>query len=343
MFYRTADEWQAKPAVGERHELTLYAVDGSCMRVPDSDENFAHFGKPGGRNGSNDAGYPQVRIACLLNLGTRLLAAAAFGPFATSEHELAKSLWERVPDNSLTILDRGFINFEALTGLAVHGSNRHFLVRMRRNLNYRVCGELPDGSVLAELPRPRTAGKDLPESIVGRIVSYKHPDGEESRLFTTLLDYEKHPGADLVVLYHERWEIELAFDELKTHMLERKEALLRSMKPEGIAQELWGALLLYNLVRHEMIKVASERKLKASRVSFESSLLLMRNFWEVVAWRSRPGNVPRYLVEFRSTLDVLILPARRSKRRYPRHVKIKMTSYSRNRGRRVPESVEQSP
>ena len=158
----------------------------------------------------------------------------------------------------------------------------------------------------------------------------------------SLTDHEEYDAQELVELYHERWEIEIAFDELKTHMLQRKECL-RSRLPDGVRQELWGAFLLYNLVRYEMLRVAKENDLPPKRISFWSSLLWMRNFWEVEAWRSRPGNVPRYLAQFRSTLNTLILPPRRSQRRYPRHVKIKMSNYRRNRGRRPTKTLDRIP
>jgi hypothetical protein len=241
-----------------------------------------------------------------------------------------------VPDNSLTILDRGFVNYSTFAGLLGSGQNRHFMVRMRRNLKYTEIEELPDGSLLADLPRSGALGRThpgLPPTIRGRIVAYEHPGGEPSRVFVTLLDHETFPAEELVNLYHERWEIELAYDELKTHMLQRKECL-RSKTPEGVKQELWGVLLLYNLVRREMLQVAQANEVSPKRISFWSSLLLMRTFWEVTAWRTRPGNVPRYLAEYESRLQVLVLPPRRSNRRHPRHVKIKMSKYLRNRGTR---------
>jgi len=343
LFYRTARAWSAAARPVEWRGLSLHGVDGSCMRVQDSDANFEHFGKPGGRNGSEDAGYPQLRIACLLNLGTRLLEAAEFGPFERGEQDLAGGLWKHIGDDSLTILDRGFVNFPVFSGLLESGSNRHFMVRMRRNLKFDEVALLPDGSLLADLPCSRELRRtrpELPPSIRGRIIGYKHPDGEASRVFTTLVDHLKYPAAELVALYHERWELEIAYDEIKTHMLERKECL-RSKLPAGVGQEVWGALLLYNLVRNEMIGVAAEHGVLPKQISFKSSLLLMRNFWEVAAWRSRAANVPAYLAEFRSTLNILLLPERRSERRYPRHIKIKMSNYARNRGKRPPKPIEE--
>ncbi|MDP6946520.1 MAG: transposase, partial [Myxococcota bacterium] len=98
---------------------------------------------------------------------------------------------------------------------------------------------------------------------------------------------------------------------------------------------LWGLLLTYNLVRREMLLAAEAHGLPPMRISFRSSILWIRTFW-LTAWRTSPGNIPKHLGQFRSTLDVLILPVRRSERRYPRHVKIKMSNYKRNRGRRAP-------
>ena len=149
---------------------------------------------------------------------------------------------------------------------------------------------------------------------------------------TSLLDPELYPATEIVALYHERWELEVAFDELKTHMLERRESL-RSLKPEGVEQELWGILLVYNLVRREMLLVAEQHNLPPKRISFTASLLVIRSIW-ISSWRSPPGKIPKELADYRSTMNVLILPPQRSERRQPRHVKIKMSNYKRNRGTR---------
>lgn len=339
LFERVAVEWaDSSPGLLPWRGLSLHAVDGTCLRVWDSDENFHCFGKPGGRGGSNDAGYPQVRLACLLNLQTRMIRAAAFDAYATSEQALAERLWGELPDNSLTILDRGFIDYGLFTSLIAAGSNRQLLVRMRRDLKYEPLERLPDGSELGLLKPSRqlkASNPELPESLQIRVVHYQHAGGEPNRLLTTLIDPSEFPAQELIDLYHERWEIELAYDELKTHMIERKESL-RSRLPEGVEQEVYGLLLTYNLVRREMLLAAQVHDLPPKRISFRSSLLWVRNFWHLV-WHTSPGTIPKHLGNFRSTLDVLILPERRSARRYPRHVKIKMSKYRRNRGKRNQE------
>lgn len=336
LFRRTASAWSGKTD-GYRG-LSTFAVDGTCLRVQDSDENFEEFGKPGGRRGPADAGYPQLRMACLLNLSNRLLVDANFGSFATGEHTLAASLWSSVPPRSLTLLDRGFVNYAVFHSLVEQGDDRHVLVRFRKTEKPTLIKELSDGSALVRLTPSRTAVQKNPgikgTSVEGRIIAYQHPNGKAGRLFTTLTDEREYPAQELIELYHQRWEIELGFDELKTHLLERRESL-RSKKPDGVRQEVWGLLTLYNLIRYEMLGAAKQHGLDANRISFRSSVLWLRNFWQVTAWGVSPGTIPKHLKNLRSSLNVLFLPPRRSDRRFPRHVKIKMSNYARNRGKRT--------
>jgi hypothetical protein len=122
----------------------------------------------------------------------------------------------------------------------------------------------------------------------------------------------------------------LAYDEIKTHMLDRQEAI-RSRQPDGVLQELWGIALAYNLVRLEMERVAEEAGVEPTRVSFTNALALVRNTW---LWCSAPplapGNIPAHLADLRRALKLLVLPPRRP-RAYPRAVKLKMSNYPRKR------------
>lgn len=335
LFERVASAWSSKSEIGGYRGLSLYGIDGTHLRVPDSDENFEHFGKPGGRGGSNDAGYPQLRLVAVMNLANRLLSAVRVAPIATSEQELARMLWDEIPDDSLVVADRGFLSYMTLLELVADRSNRHFLFRLKSDTAYEEVERLSDGTVLAMMHPPaylKRSEPDLPGPIEIRIVEYQHPGGKPGRLATTLLDPAQYPAEELLELYHERWDLEVAFDEVKTHMLERAEAL-RSRKPQGVYQELWALLLVYNLVRREMYLTAVESDVPANRISFRTSLLYIRDFW-TTGWMVSPGNIPRTLAQLRETLRGLILPERRSERRYPRHVKIKMSNYARNRGKR---------
>lgn len=331
LFDRVAQVWSS-PADAPRYKgLLLFGIDGSHLRVPDSDANFEHFGKPASRDG-NGGGYPQVRLVVLMNLATRLLTAARFGPYdGASELGLGRELMNEVPDDSITLVDRGFLDSAMLAAHVASGRNRHVLLRLKRNTRVKAIDTLSDGSVLGEI------GTASGTPVRGRVISYQHDGGEPSRIFTTLVDVETHPADELVALYHERWELEIAFDELKTHMLQRRECL-RSKKPKGVEQEVWALLLTYNLLRREMYVVAVANKVPPRRVSFWTSLLRMRDFILFAAMTSAPGNIPARLADLDADMARLLLPPRRSERRYPRHVKIKMSNYKRNRGRRTPKA-----
>ncbi len=209
LFEKVVDAWGETPGLGGYHDLSLHGIDGTHLRVQDTDENFEHFGKPGGRSGGGDAGYPQLRLVGLMNLSNRLLAAIEIGAWSQGEHTLVKPLTQEIPDRSLTIVDRGFYAYLWIHKLLSGGTERHVMVRARKNQTYEIVEILSDGSALA-LVRPhkklRKEHPELPESILLRVIEYKLPGGEPSRLFVSLLDPIAYPAKELVVLYHERWE-----------------------------------------------------------------------------------------------------------------------------------------
>lgn len=335
LFGHLAAAWSAPRPQDLWNGLSLYGLDGTHLRVPDSDDNFAHFGKPG--SSRSDAGYPQLRLVALMNLASRQLASAAVGPWSRGEVSLARELWSRVPDNSLMIIDRGFQAYMHYFQLLAEGTNRHFLGRAKSNTRYQVTERLPDGSALALLCPSSAVKKSepgIPGPIEVRAIEYCMPGGKPSVLLTSLLDHVQFPARELVALYHERWELELAFDELKTDLLDRGEAL-RSKKPEGVVQEVWAILLTYNLIRREMALTGYACNMEPRRMSFRSSLFIIRDFFISARWIS-PGNLPKVLRQLRADLQRHALPPRRSERRYPRHVKIKMSNFPRNRGKRQP-------
>ena len=139
-----------------------------------------------------------------------------------------------------------------------------------------------------------------------------------------------YPASELRALYHERWELELGFNEVKTEMLEREEAI-RSKTPPGAMQELWAIGLAYNLIRLEMEQVAAEAKVPPARISFVMSMRLIRDEWMWAAASKSPGAIPANLRRLRNELKRFVLPPRRTHRSFPRAVKLKMSSYERKR------------
>lgn len=331
IFETSATNWAHASAA--RHAwrgLRLFGADGTTMRVPDSPENRAHFGAPnGGRNGS---GYPQLRLVGLFALRSHLLLRAAFGPYKPGESTYARELWSALPDHSLCIVDRNFLAAPTLIPLARDGTDRHWLTRAKKSTVWRVIEELGKDDYLVEMNvsrEARTKDPSLPKTWTVRAIRYQRKGFQPQWLLTSLLDATAYPAAEVVDLYHERWEVELAFDEIKTEILDREEAI-RSKSRERVEQEVWGILLAFNLVRLEMERVADEAGVAPTRISFVSSLHLIRDecIWSA---SSSPGAIPRHLRALRANIARYILPPRRSERLYPRAVKIKMSGYPRKR------------
>jgi hypothetical protein len=331
LFTRCAEQWAHASASTHRWQgLALYGVDGTTLRVADSDANRAYFGGSTGARG--ESGYPLLRAAGLMALRSHLLASVAFGPYRTSEHAYATKLWPSVPNDSLTVVDKGFFAAGILIPLMRDGNNRHWLTRAKKNLRWRVVKRLGPKDCLVEMevsPQARKKDPSLPKTWVARAIRYQRKGFRPGTLLTSMLDAQRFPADQIVSLYHERWELELGYDEIKTEMLDRQESI-RSKSPDAVAQELWGVFLAYNLVRLEMERVAEQAHVEPTRVSFVAATRLIIDEWLWCAIAS-PGAIPRHLRNLRESLTALILPPRRPERRYPRAVKIKMSNYPRKR------------
>jgi hypothetical protein len=329
LFGHSARRWAHESAQGFGWRgLSVYAVDGTSLRVPDTAENREHFGHANGRGPS---AYPMVRVVGLMAVRSHVLASARFGPFNTGEKVLAAELWPEVPDDSVTILDRNFLSPLTLVPLERGGVRRHWLTRAKTVSKWTVIERLGRGDSRVEMEVRSTArGRDpsLPRTWTARAIEYKRKGFPPQTLLTSLLDAKQFPAAEVIALYHERWEIELGYDEIKTEVLHREEAI-RSKSPVGVAQELWGILLAYNLVRLEMERVADDAGVEPTRISFVSAYHLICDEWLWCAVAS-PGAIPKHLRNLRTKLARLVLPERRQ-RAYPRTVKVKMSAYLVNR------------
>jgi hypothetical protein len=339
LFGHTAAQWGHDSATRDQWRgLALYAVDGSTLRVPDTDANREHFGgQSAGTAGRGDSGYPLMRLAVLIAVRSHVLVGASFGPYSFDERVLAVDLWPLIPDDSLTLLDRGYLQANVLVPLAT-GKNRHWLTRAKSTSVWRRSKRLGAGDELVEMTvssEARRKDPTLPLTFPVRAIKYQRKGFAPQILLTSLLDARRYPAKELRVLYHERWEIELAYDELKTEMLDREEAI-RSKSPTAIAQELWGILLAYNLVRREMEAIADEVRLPPLRISFVAALRFIVEEFGWAAITQSPGAIPRHMADLRDKIRRFVLPPRRERPAYPRAVKVKMSNYALNRRRKKP-------
>lgn len=332
LFHTTGRRWALES--GDRHRwrgLMVLGGDGTMMRIPDTAENREEFGLPPSSSSRKSSGYPQIRAVGLMVLRSHLLLDFDFAGCKTGELTVAQPLIERVPDCSVTILDRFFVNHLLWHRIRTGGQERHWLVRARSNLKWRVIKRLGRGDDLVEIEFSRDLRREhpeLPKTFQARAVRYRRKGFQQRVLLTSLLDPEKYPASEIAELYHERWELELGYDEIKTEMLEREEAI-RSEAPERVRQEVWGLAVAYNLVRREMEAAAAQWGVPPRRLSFGMSLRAIRDLFLWAATAS-PGSLPKMLDGLRLDLRYFILPPRRSERRYARHVKIKMSGYARN-------------
>lgn len=336
LFLRTSEEWAHRSAGGDRWRgLALYGVDGTTLRVADSPDNRAHFGgQDSGRHADGrderQSGYPSLRMVVVMALRSHLIASAVFGPYRIDERTYAASLWNSVPDRSLVLLDRNYLQANVLVPLMATGAERHWMTRAKSTTTFRSVRRLGRGDELVEFEVSREARKkdpSLPTHFDARAIRYQRKGFKPQLLLTSLVDPTTYPADEIRALYHERWEIELGFGELKTDMLERLETI-RSKAPSMVAQEVWGLLIAYNLVRLEMQRLAQELGVVPTRVSFVASLRHCVEQWHLATILS-PGTIPSHLATATDRMRTFVLPKRRPERRFPRAVKIKMSNYAR--------------
>jgi len=344
LFYRMVDEWSPCGDSTQRWRgKALFGLDGVLLRVADSEQNVAEFGLPGSSRGRS--AYPQVRTLLLTELRSHLCCAGAMGPCRgkrTGELSLAREVWGRIPSHSVVLLDGGLVEYGVLYRLN-HDDNgdatlqRHWLAPASKTARWNRVKRLGDGDVIVELKIGRKSRQEdprLPPTMLVRAISHKVRGFRPKTLLTSLLDAAAYPAREIESLRYEGREVDIGHDELKTHMLERQETL-RSKRPEGVKQEIWGLLIAYNLVRRKMIDVSKEAGVEPIRISFRHTLQVLRMCCLVAVWTAAISGGLGSDEVFRVMLRLLILPPRRRHRHHERHVKARQRKYKRNPGRCV--------
>ena len=313
------------PGVAYRGLRTV-AFDGlNSVKVPDSDRNRSWLGKTMTQLGI--AGYPAMRIVALAETGTRgLLGAVIGGRGERSEVPLARKLVPLLREGMLLLADRAYDAADLLKEVTAAGA--HFLVRGSAARKPAVDEVLPDGSYLSRVDGLRVriieAGLDVHGTDGTRL-------GDSYRLITTLLDWHRYPAGELVRLYHERWEIEVAYLALRHTLLGGY--VLRSRDRAGAEQELWALLTVYQALRMAMTAATgSVPGTDPDRASFTAALESARE--QVITARGieDPGDPDDAGRIGRAVLDGL-LPARRA-RYSARKVKCSTSRYHvRDQGR----------
>jgi hypothetical protein len=128
---------------------------------------------------------------------------------------------------------------------------------------------------------------------VVRVIEYRLEgvEGAEPlyRLATTILDHERAPAMELAAIYHDRWEIETALDELKTH-LRGARIVLRSKTPDLVRQEFYGLLMAHFAIRGLMHEAALDSGEDPDRLSFLHAVRVVRR--KMAAFGAIPPSGP---------------------------------------------------
>ena len=229
--------WQARARLGAAP--LRCAIDGTTMTIPDSPRNLAAYGKQAGSHGG--PGYPLLRLVALAACGTRTIIDAVFGPASCGELDYARRLRRSLHAGMIVLLDRNFGAAWLIGQLAA--TEAHLLVRLKGNRKLPVLRRYRDGSYLSQIGI-------VPVRVIECQITIATSAGRHTgayRLATTLLDHRQHPAAALITLYHQRWEIETAYLELKSSILGGR--VLRARSPAGIAQEVYALLTCYQILR----------------------------------------------------------------------------------------------
>jgi hypothetical protein len=233
----------------------LVSLDGSTLDVADEKVNEDAFGRPGASRGSS--AYPQIRFVSLVENGTHVLFGSQMNAYATGEITLAKAVIPRLQKGMLCLADRNFLGFELWKQGRATGAD--LLWRVKKNMRLACEKRLSDGSYLSRIYPSERDWRHKTNGLVVRVIDYEWngvADAEPIyRLLTTILDHENAPARELAALYHERWEIETALDELKTHLRGAK-VVLRSKTPDLVRQEFYGFMLAHFAIRGLMHEAA---------------------------------------------------------------------------------------
>jgi hypothetical protein len=306
--------------------LRLMAMDGTTEDVPDTPANVAVFGRHQGDRGPS--AFPQVQGVYLVECGTHAVVDAGFWPYHTSERVGGFRLLRSVTPGMLVMWDRGFHDYDMFVQTRQQGA--YVLSRLPAHVKPKVVQRLADGSYLAYLCPSDYRRRKQGEHLLVRVIEYTLTDptlpgyGEVHRLVTTLLDPEVYPILDIACAYHERWEVEITIDEIDTHQ-RLLPGPLRSLKPVGVIQELYGLLIAHYIIRALMHEAAQQTNLNPDRLSFVGAIKLLQKAvpeFQMTAPEQLPALYQRLLRDIARKR----LPPRRL-RSNPRVVKRKMSNF----------------
>lgn len=330
LFQELSQEGEATRA--KFHGFRVVGGDGCLFRMPDTPANEEEFGRKKG--GRGESGYPQLRAVTLVDTWSRKVMDATFQPCNGSERAGLEKLLERsLGTGDLLLVDRGLASFRMFN--LCHSSDASWLARIPAMWKPQLLERLGPGDYLvrvrpcrAERTKMKKLGLKHNVEMTLRMISYQISEGETVRLLTNLVD-QKYGAQELALLYHQRWEVELVYDELKTHFAAvangKQPTHFRSKNPDGVLQEAYGMLVAYNLVRELIAKAAHAHDVEPLTISFVDTVEVIKLSIPALAHATRDQR--RAMADsILSDIAECRLRSRRP-RKCPRKIKVKMSSY----------------
>lgn len=276
-----------------KRSYRLMAIDGVELDAPDTPENAERFGYSGVKKGEKSA-FVKVAGMAFAECGSHAIVDVEISREGDSEHTMADrlvSFTSKLEPDMLVMTDRGLYSYNLLSKIVDGRANA--LMRVSATLELPVLEWFPDGTFLSYIADPAEKRKaqaklksgqmkisDL-SGIYVRVVDYEVPNRGEAQkqelftLVTNIADPSKFSSVDMAEAYHERWEVELTFDEIETHQ-RGGAVVLRSKLPDLVIQELYGYLITHYGIRQLMAEAADQAKLDPDRLSFTRSLNVIR-------------------------------------------------------------------
>jgi hypothetical protein len=338
-----------RPIAPDFHGLVSVAFDGTTGTMPDTASNVERFHKPSSRSGK--AAFPQMRMVTLMALSVRLILDVAHAPYrgkGTGERSLVMQILTRgVRRGLLFLLDAGLYAFDILWNIGQ--TEQKFIVKAPRSLKLKPIQLLPDGSFLAQLTHkvedhhapPTKSGRKRWKkvSLIVRVIRIEIPGFRPITLITNILD-ETITARELALHYHKRWDIEIAYDEIKTHQCAtlrgQSPTTFRSKRPDLVEQELYAMLIMYNLIRLLIHQAAEEHGKDPCSVSFLDALQHLLDAAPIMtADESAQESQFEYLLAVIADCEI---DRPRRPRVNPRVVKVKMSRFKQKREKHKSET-----
>lgn len=331
LFRRMAQQCAPEPSfLG----LRVYGVDGCYFTLPDTPANVEFFGKKGSDRG--EAAYPQLLSVFLVNLSNHQFRDCELSDCHGSERAAVHLLLNHLGPGDLVMMDRGISSYRVFLDCQERGAA--YLGRITSTWKLNVIKVRGPGDSIVELEpsreersKMRKEGLQAPR-ILARLISFQIRKGETVRLLTSLLDPGKYPALDLAAGYHQRWECELSYKEVKVYLTAvahgKQHTTFRSKNPDGCLQEAWAMALTYNLVRDFMEAAAQTcdppiSPLHLSFIDTVEVLKLAQNELQAAT----PGQLPALLGQLLRRVAACRIDRPRRHRAYPRKVKRKMSNF----------------